>query len=161
MLTNPEQPATPLEILESHDREILIKVVLNIESGLRDWVHISGTTTQNYIGTGATQKLSSTAQVRVFPPRHRCEDYINNSLAMFPVEVGIKPEFKVGPIRFLPWLKEVPLEYTCIYAPQRIQLGRRFIRDYVASINMNEMTLKLHSHGFVEEVQFEWRRSDT
>lgn len=159
-LTHPEQPATPLEIMENHDREILIKIIINVDSEMRDWVHVSGVTMDNYIGVGAAQKLSSNAQVHVFPPRHRCEDYVNNRQIMFPSAMRVKPEFRVGNIRFFPWLHEVPMESCSNYAPQRIQLGRKFVRDYVSGINMESMVLKLHSRGFIEEVPFQWRRSN-
>lgn len=159
-IATPEQPATPYEIMIDHDREILVKMIVNTETGQRDWVHLSAHTKQNYIGTGAMLKMSSKIPIHYFNGRHRCEDVLNNRPAMFPVKMSVRPEFQIGRITFKPWLNEVPAESSCIFAPQRIQLGRVFIRDYVAGIDMINFKIKIHSHGCIETIPFEWRRGD-
>lgn len=141
-----------------HDREILVKMIINTETGQRDWVHLSAHTKQNYIGTGALLKMSSNIPIHYYNDRHRCEDLLNNRPAMFPVKLTVKPEFQIGRISFNLWLNEVPIENSCIFAPQRIQLGQIFIGDYVAAIDMVNFKIRIHSHGCIESIPFEWRR---
>lgn len=159
-IKNPSQPATPLEMMENHDRELLVKLIINVESQQRDWVHLSGMTRANYIGTGAMQKLSSNSRLYNFDRGHREEDFINGVRVMFPIDMAVQPEFQIGKIRFRPKLNEVPLESACVFAPQRIQLGRSFVRDYVSGLNLELMRIRFHSHGCIEEADIQWRKSE-